>query len=133
MTDRSRFWFIVALIIVGLGLYSSNLQVPFIYDDMLQIVNNEKLKNPASIADALLTDHWHNRVFAHLTFSFNWALTPNSPVSFHIVNNLLHILNSILLFLFLSIKKGDRLLFSGTFPFSPYMKTGLGLSLFFRK
>ncbi len=102
MPARPKLWFIVVLAMFGLGLYSNNVQVPFIYDDMLQIVNNEKLKNPTSIVDALFTDHWHNRVLAHLTFSINWALTPNSPVSFHIVNNLLHILNSILLFLFLS-------------------------------
>ena len=99
---RPNSIFIAVLVVCGVLLYFNNLYVPFVYDDLMQITGNPRLQNPTGIADAVITDYRTNRTFQNLTFAINWALTPNSPVSFHLFNNLLHIVNSVLLFLLLT-------------------------------
>ncbi len=99
---RVKSSFVFFLSLCGAILYIGNLEAPFVYDDFRQIVRNTKLKDPSEIVDASFTDTHQNRPLQNLTFAINWAISPNSRFSFHLFNNALHILNSAILFLFLS-------------------------------
>jgi protein O-mannosyl-transferase len=90
--------FIVTLIILSGIMFALNYDVPFFYDDHGQIVLNKNLHNffdwPAIFSEGLRS----NRVIQNITFAFNWTISPNETWSFHLFNNLIHLLNTILVF-----------------------------------
>ena len=79
----------------------------FIRDDLGVIVENtavtEQLSLPGIFGTAYRgsTEDGLYRPFTILTFALNHRLSGLSPVSYHVVNLVLHVLNSILLYLFL--------------------------------
>src|SRR3989344_256359 len=95
-------------------VYSVNLNNPLFWDDDDWIVNNpfvhgfsdlDKLFTENVLAGFGLNSNYY-RPLLMTSFAFNWVLGGSHPVGYHIVSNLLHIGNGILLFLiFYSIWK----------------------------
>jgi len=74
-------------------VYANSLNNAFISDDIPAIVNNPSLSN--------IFSYWLNPpTFLH---SLNYLTTGLNPFEFHLTNIILHILNTILVFLFLSL------------------------------
>ena len=96
--------FAIIVIITACHLvYLNNLDTPFQFDDHWQIVGNYYIRNTGYLATVL----WEQpRRFAlWLTFSLNYTLSPEAagneppgPWGFHFVNNWIHAINGVLVF-----------------------------------
>ncbi len=94
---------LAAVVIVGAGVlaYSNTFSVPFIYDDLGDIVENPAVhgfrdaqKEPLSPGGVNLT----SRPVADLTFAANYALDGLNVRGYHVVNLLIHVLGALALF-----------------------------------
>ncbi|MCZ6795904.1 MAG: tetratricopeptide repeat protein [Planctomycetota bacterium] len=87
--------------------YHNTFSNEFIRDDIGVIVENDAVTQQLSLAEIFGTAYRGStedglyRPLTVLTFALNHRLSGLSPVSYHVVNLVLHVLNSILLYLFL--------------------------------
>ena len=87
------FSHILSLFLLGLIAYSNTFSVPFHFDDVLNIVNNPRLRD--------LSNFWPPsgaRWFGFLTFALNYSLGGLDTTGYHIVNLAIHIINAILVY-----------------------------------
>jgi len=102
---------IFILIIVGFFIYSFNLNNPLFWDDTDWIVNNgfvhffswDNVKNwfSQNILAGINQSSNYYRPFLLFTFAVNYILGGENPLGYHLLSNVLHIANSILIFLLL--------------------------------
>lgn len=84
---------ILLLIPLGFALYIDALRAPFAYDDKMYIVSNagiRDLRNFLNFSGA--------RYVGFLSFALNYRISGLTPFDFHLVNVIIHIANSMLLF-----------------------------------
>jgi tetratricopeptide (TPR) repeat protein len=105
---KDNLVFILVLIVVGSFIYSFNLNNKLFWDDDDWIVNNPAVHSLESenikylfTHDALsgigLESNYY-RPFLFLTFAVNWTLGEDNPFSYHILSNILHLANAVLVF-----------------------------------
>lgn len=106
MPLRHVLWLVAAAIIVGAALYSSALDGSFVFDD-------EVLPFRRGIQDEPLSA-WLSGVRPFLMFSYwlNYNISGQSPSSYHLLNLLIHAINTglvfMVLFRLLSLAAWDR-------------------------
>lgn len=90
----------IALILVVLtgGMFYLNYDVPFLYDDLRQILGNPSIRNPFDLTTILNDPLRPSRLVQNFTFALNWVMSPGQSWSFHLFNDLLHLCNALLLF-----------------------------------
>ena len=102
---------IMLLIVIGFFIYAFNLNNPLFWDDIDWIVNN-KFVHSLSFDNAI---NWFShdilagvgqssnyyRPFLLFTFTLNHVLGGENPVGYHLLSNMLHIANAVLIFLLL--------------------------------
>ena len=94
-------------IIVGLGIliYLNSLQVPFYFDDYIQIINVPLVKSfsyftdPGSAKSFRGYGGFISRYFGYLTFAVNYRLHGLNVTGYHLVNLAIHLLASVQLYL----------------------------------
>jgi len=90
---KIRLWMLVFFIVVGLGIYANViLDGIFIFDDFEYVVGNPFIQNLSNL------DLSDPRQIGYLTFALNYALGGDDPRGFHLVNVLIHIVNTVLVF-----------------------------------
>ena len=104
-------WFL-ALFLVGVGVYSFNLNNPLFWDDDDWIINNPFVHSLSAenIKSIFTTDILHGfglnsnyyRPLLLVSFAFNWVLHDSNPIGYHIISNLFHITNALLIFFLLN-------------------------------
>ena len=82
-------------IVLGSILYSRTLHIPWIFDDIQNIMENPLIRDLKLAAGSVLA----SRGVAFLTFALNYRFGGLDPVGFHLVNIALHIGSSWLVFL----------------------------------
>jgi protein O-mannosyl-transferase len=93
-----------SLLLVGLGLaaYSNSLQASWHFDDEPNITQNSYVHintlSLASLLGAMLQDRRQNRPFSNLSFALNYYFSGQQVFAYHLVNLLLHLLGSLLVF-----------------------------------
>src|SRR3989338_7178768 len=102
---------ILILVLVGCLVYAFNLTNPLFWDDMELIVNNPFVHSfsfenighwfTGNVLEGIGLSSNYYRPFLFATFTFNFAIHQVSPVGWHLVSNLIHIANGILLFFIL--------------------------------
>ncbi len=108
---KENFWWIILLALVGLGIYAVNLSNPLFWDDTDWIVNNpfvhsfsmENIKNwftKNTLAGIGLKSNYY-RPFLFFTFAVNYVVGGDRPEGYHLVSNLLHVANGLLIFFLL--------------------------------
>lgn len=90
-------WFIGILVVSTAILCFLNFSVPFQYDDSDQIVRNLNIRNLFDIVSIINDPIRPQRFIQNLSFAFNWFISERDPWSYHLLNNLLHMGNVILL------------------------------------
>jgi hypothetical protein len=118
---------IVLILICILFAYSSTYDVPFILDDVRNIVKNPKIRDLSYFfeIDALRP----SRYLGFLTFALNFHVHGLDVVGYHAVNLTIHIINALLVYalVLLTLKTPwlrDRF---GTNHLIPYLPLGAGL------
>ncbi len=102
---------IITLILLGVFLYLFNLRNALFWDDADWILNNPAVRalswsnikfifSHDALAGVGQASNYY-RPFLFLTFLVNYLVSGSSPVLYHIFNNLIHLANSILIFVLL--------------------------------
>jgi len=106
---NSGFLFIGLLIIVGFAIYAPNLNNVLFWDDNEWIVNNPFVHDFSHLKEIFtqnvlagygLNSNYY-RPFLLLSFATNFVSSGIEPLIYHLVNNLLHIGNAVLIFVLL--------------------------------
>ncbi len=101
---------IVCIIILCIAVYSNTFNSPFIFDDETYIQGNPALKDfsyftSSAKADLLpnslgtLKEQFRNRIIGHFSFALNYWINGFDVRGYHLVNLLIHLLNSLLVYL----------------------------------
>lgn len=99
---QDRFFLIFLVMLTG-ALSFLNFPVPFHYDDFVAILRNENIHNLFDLK-AIANDPLRpQRFLQNFSFAFNWFISGSEPWSYHLVNNLLHFGNTVLLFYLLPL------------------------------
>lgn len=109
--DKKNLFILGLLVLVFLGaaLYSNILHAPFVFDDYNSIVDNDTIKN----LSLSLRNFSDNRYLTNISFSLNYKLGELKPFGYHLINNLIHIINTLLVYyLILLIFKTPQLIHS---------------------
>ncbi|CAI9741907.1 and TPR repeat-containing 3 [Octopus vulgaris] len=104
--DFSRYS--VILVVIIFVCYINSLQCGFVFDDLSAIIDNQDLRPHVPLSNLFWNDFWGtpmNKEDSHksyrplcvLTFRLNYALTALNPMSYHLVNIVLHAVVSVLL------------------------------------
>jgi len=88
------------------GIYCNTLSSPFLFDDLINIVNNQNLQidrfGLKEIGNIFAEENpCQNRPLAYVSFAWNFSLGKLDPWGYHIFNIVVHVLNCLLLYLFL--------------------------------
>ncbi|MBW1993280.1 MAG: tetratricopeptide repeat protein [Deltaproteobacteria bacterium] len=99
---------ILLFIIIGSYIYSNTLSVPFVFDDVGRIKGNPDISVTEFSLDkfkkaAFGKSSPKKRPVGNITFALNYYFHQYSLPGYHIVNIIIHILNGILLYLFINI------------------------------
>lgn len=82
---------LAAIFLLGLFAYANTFFSPFLTDDdLFAIVNNKAIRDFGSI------DWWHNRAVGFFSFAVNYSLHGLKVPGYHAVNLLIHVLNACL-------------------------------------
>lgn len=112
MRPRTRVLILGLLVCLGFFLYAFNLHNGLFWDDDDWIVNNPMVHalswdhltfifSHDTLAGIGLTSNYY-RPFLFVTFLFNYLVGGINPFGYHLVSNLLHVGNAVLLFLLLN-------------------------------
>jgi hypothetical protein len=116
MTDPLRFMIrsnvrlfstAVLFIVLGFGIYSNSLQAPFVLDDCRRIEENPHVRMTnlsfgAIKGAAINEDSSGNRPIGYITFALDYYVHQSSLKGYHVVNIVIHVINSFLLYFFVS-------------------------------
>jgi tetratricopeptide (TPR) repeat protein len=104
---------IIAIVIVVILIYSNTFTAPFAYDDVVNIVHNSAITDIHNFID---TSHFSKaeifeslrpllktRYIGYFSFAVNYAVHGLDVKGYHVVNILIHICNSVLLYLLLQL------------------------------
>ncbi len=89
--------FSLVFVVLALGIfsiYSNIFEAPFVFDDIGNIVENNKIKNLSNLWPPVDT-----RYITYLTFSLNYYIGGLDPFGYHLVNIIIHLANSVIVFL----------------------------------
>lgn len=95
---KNHAFIIFFICVLGLLGYSNSFQVPFLFDDLgITLLRNPTLQEFNSLSD--IWNYYPGRFFGMVSFGLNLHLVGYDVFSFHVVNFLVHIITSILVFL----------------------------------
>ncbi len=114
---KFNYYQIIAFLIIavfGVIIYSSIFNAPFVVDDTSTIVENRHIRmnkiNPEQIKEILKSPS--PRPVANLSFALNYYFGQYNPEGYHFVNVFIHIINAILLFLFVKATLNINLIYN---------------------
>ena len=92
--------------IVPFALYLTTLSNGFVYDDVPQVLSNPWIKSFNNLGTIFSSSHWRfqgvdsniYRPFFHLILTIEYMFFGLKPLGYHLVNAVLHALNTLLLF-----------------------------------
>lgn len=87
---------LVLTLLTTILIYSNTFSVPFVFDDVPAIAKNAVIKN-FNLASIL--NYSHARFLVYLSFAINYALSGLNVTPYHIVNLIIHLFNTILVFI----------------------------------
>ena len=94
---RNLYAFTIAVLIIG--IYSNTLKNSFQFDDIIHVLNNERIKQLPNLTEILTG--FFSRPILFATFAINYYISGSSTISYHAVNILLHIGVSVLIYFIL--------------------------------
>lgn len=105
--ENRQALFVIFLLALSFTVYLNTYRHQFAYDDQTILLSDHRLRSVSSLPSLFTHDYWMQsntniyRPMTMLTLAVNYFLSGESPWSYHVVNQLLHCLNVVLLFLFL--------------------------------
>ena len=97
------------ILIISIAIYSNTLKNGFVYDDEFTVVNNTLIKNFSNISKLFTKEYFaasgemSYRPVVTFTYFIDYALYGLKPYGYHLTNLLLHALNGVILYIFLTL------------------------------
>lgn len=95
----------VLAIILSFLVFGNGISGEFVFDDVTVVQNRGDLTNPGNFFNLFISPYHQNtpksglyRPFTMATYSLNHNIFGSSPVGFHVINIIIHALNSFLVF-----------------------------------
>lgn len=80
--------------LLGFLIYSNTYKVPFVFDDLLLIVNNDSIRNFHDLMDG-----WtYTRFTGVISFAINYRINGMNVMGYHLFNLAIHVMNAIMVF-----------------------------------
>ena len=106
MIFKHEFFIVFVLaIILSFLVFGNGISGEFVFDDVIVVQNRGDLTNPSNFFNLFISPYHQNtpksglyRPFTMATYSLNHIIFGSSPAGFHVVNILIHALNSFLVF-----------------------------------
>jgi len=95
--------FYLIIIILGLIIYSNTFNVPFYFDDYDSIIENPLIKELNNFKSLPILYSLNERYVSYLSIAINYNLGGLDVTGYHIVNIIIHLLNSILVMILTKI------------------------------
>lgn len=97
--------FLLVIIVMTFAAYARVLHGELLFDDRSIILTNPLLQSPYAFSDLNLWDAFKSglRPVTAFTFSLNYYLFGKDPFSYHLTNLIIHIINGILVYVFIYI------------------------------
>ncbi|MDY6905809.1 MAG: tetratricopeptide repeat protein [Thermodesulfobacteriota bacterium] len=93
---------IAIIVLTGILIYSNTFGVPFVFDDVPNIIDNPHIRmtalTPEQLADAVQGPAGH-RPLAYLSFAFNYFFHEYHVFGYHLINLIIHLITGLLVFL----------------------------------
>jgi len=100
--SRSHLAGILGIVVLGLAVYANAFSVPFMFDDIPNIVNRaaiRQLSNFNSLSGEIGSIIYiRTRFISHLSFALNYAMNGLNATGYHLFNITVHILNALLVY-----------------------------------
>jgi len=93
----------LAVVLLGLAAYANSLHGAFVFDDLEQIVENPALRDLGSFLGPAGYRLLPNRFVGYVTFAMNHAVGGFDPVGWHAVNLVIHLVNALLVWIFVRL------------------------------
>jgi len=111
-----KYFFIILIVIIGFAVYFPSFSNSFVWDDNLLIASNSFVKSFRHIFDVFKTELFYSaggntdfyRPIQSLTLMLDYSIWHLNPFGYHLTNTLLHIFNSLLVYLLAFILFKDR-------------------------
>lgn len=111
---EKRYFHIVLILILVILAYSNSFLVPFLFDDIQNIVDNPLIKSPDLIIDSSvycsqniniveqesLCHSFKTRLIGYYSFALNYKIHDLNVFGYHAFNLLIHVINGLLLYFF---------------------------------
>jgi len=111
---------------LAVGVYLGGIHNPFVYDDIVHVVQQQSIRDLSHLHELLLQDRF--RPVVNLTYALDYALWGLRPLGYHLTNLMIHAINALLLMLVVLRAWGDRGRGSGPIPGAEPRHGGLGLA-----
>jgi len=107
--NSSSFTVILTILVffaLGFLIYSNTFESPFVFDDELRILDNPAIRMDELSAQSLWNAAFgkysaRSRPVGNISFALNYYFHQYEPAGYHLVNIIVHVVNGILLWLFL--------------------------------
>ena len=97
--NRPHFRSCVFLLLLGTLVYGNHLKNPFQFDTVGYIVNDNRLGNiNDQLSISYLLEDFFHRSLLQISIAFNANLDGFNTFSYHLINLLLHLINSLLVY-----------------------------------
>src|SRR5262249_1322652 len=98
----------IALVIITTAAYANSLGGRFVFDDQQIVLQNPRLMNVHSLADAFaIGSGWRQLLF--FSYGLNYYLSGLDTFSYHVINVILHIANVLLVYgIILAILRDEK-------------------------
>jgi len=97
------------ILIIAIAIYSNTLKNGFVHDDEFTIVNNTLIKNFSNISKLFTKEYFSTsgemsyRPVVTFTYFLDYAIYGIKPWGYHLTNLLLHAMNGVILYIFLTL------------------------------
>src|SRR3989338_2023301 len=111
-TSTSRFHHILSIsliLLISIAIYSNTLKNGFVYDDEFTVVNNTLIKNFSNLSKLFTKEYFTTsaemsyRPVVTFTYFIDYALYGLKPWGYHLTNLILHAINGVILYIFLTL------------------------------
>jgi hypothetical protein len=110
MGKKDIYWMLTVCITLSVIALAPVLKADFVnWDDSVYVTDNRAIQSLSNLNEIITTPVLRNyHPLTMLTLAFNYACSGNDATSYHVVNLLLHLLNLILVFLFVFQLSGKK-------------------------
>lgn len=93
--DKSVYFAVAALVVIGFACYANALANGFVFDDHGHVLTDKSFRSLSNVPSLLVASY---RPLRDITYAIDFAVWGERPLGFHLTSVLIHVVNSLLVF-----------------------------------